>query len=272
MIKVQVIHASNLVTKSKLPDADYVCNPYTGCIHKCIYCYAEFMKRFTNHSEEWGDFLDIKDTKEMKIPKLKEGSTILISSVTDAYNPYEKKYELTRKILSNLVDTTANVEILTKSSLVTRDIDIIKKIKNTKVGLSINTLDDNFRRKTEPYASSIEKRIEALKILKKEKVHNYAFVAPIFPGITNVKELIDELKDHVDFFWFENLNLRAAYKKRVLDFIREYRNDLMPLYEEIYCHNNISYWENLRKEIEEYCEKKNLNYKIYFYHDKIKKR
>ena len=60
MIEKQ-IEAKEIIIKSKLPSADYVVNAYTGCTHKCIYCYAEFMKRFTNHNEEWGEFIDIKN-------------------------------------------------------------------------------------------------------------------------------------------------------------------------------------------------------------------
>ncbi|HOX60771.1 MAG TPA: hypothetical protein PLV72_02065 [Candidatus Magasanikbacteria bacterium] len=57
---VKEIQASSIITKSNLPDADFVVNPYVGCMHACIYCYARFMKRFTGHDEPWGDFVDVK--------------------------------------------------------------------------------------------------------------------------------------------------------------------------------------------------------------------
>lgn len=61
--------SKNIITKSKLPDTDYVINNYVGCNHGCIYCYAEFMKRFTNHNEKWGEFLDVKKFNEEKFVK-----------------------------------------------------------------------------------------------------------------------------------------------------------------------------------------------------------
>ena len=95
-IVVKEIEVKDYVTKSNLPSSDFVINPYIGCPHGCKYCYARFMKRFTGHQEEWGSFLDIKRcSKKININKIKEKS-IFLSSVTDCYNPYEEKYELTR--------------------------------------------------------------------------------------------------------------------------------------------------------------------------------
>lgn len=272
MIKINVTNAKQLITKSKLPDADYVCNPYTGCIHKCIYCYAGFMKRFTNHTEDWGNFLDIKYSPDMRLPKFKPDDTILISSVTDAYNPLERKYEATKKVLLQLMDVDVKVEILTKSSLVLRDIELLKKFKKIKIGISLNTLDEAMRKKTEPFASDINKRLEALQILHKENIQNYAFISPIFPGLSDVPTIIEKMKSYVDCFCFENLNLRAGYKKRVFDFIIYTRPDLLPLYEKIYNQKDMSYWENLKNTIIEICRSQNIEYKIYFYHEKIKKQ
>lgn len=118
-MKIQEVITNSYLSVSKLPDADYVINPYIGCPHKCIYCYAEFMKRFTNHSSEnWGDFVDIKRCKKkINLNRINNSATILIGSVTDAYNPLEKEYEITRKILEELISCQAHIEILTKSDL-----------------------------------------------------------------------------------------------------------------------------------------------------------
>jgi DNA repair photolyase len=114
------------------------------------------MKRFTNHDEKRGDFLDIKIyDKEIKLNKL-YGKKIVFGTVTDAYNQYERKYKVTRNILKQFINT--NINILTKSDLIVRDIDIFKQIPGITVGVSLNTLDDNIRKKLEPGASRIEKK------------------------------------------------------------------------------------------------------------------
>ena len=186
-----------MVVKSNLPASDYVVNPYVGCPHQCVYCYASFMKRFTQHKEPWGTFLDVKNFETMGKTDL-SGKIVLLSSVTDAYNPYEKKYQLMPDILRNLDSRNANIEILTKSSLILRDIDLLKNLKNIKVGISMNTLDDTFRRKIEPAASSVEKRVQVLKELKENSIPAYLFVAPIFPEITDIIQIVEETKEFVD--------------------------------------------------------------------------
>lgn len=271
MIKVNEIQTNNYLTKSKLPDADYVINPYIGCPHKCIYCYAEFMKRFTNHKEDWGDFIDIKYCKKPLNTKTLTGRTILFGSVTDAYNSFEKKYKITRNLLNQMMETTANIEILTKSDLVLRDIDILKQIKNIRVGISLNTLDDSFRKSIEPFAATIDRRLNTLKTLNESGISTYLFMSPIFPGITKFKEIILLTEKYCHYYCFENLNLRGAYLPRVLNFIQKTYPELVPLYDKIYKHKSIEYWEQLSHDINDFCKERSLDYKLYFYHDLIKK-
>lgn len=271
MIAISEVNSKSMLTKSKLPDADYVINPYVGCPHKCIYCYAEFMKRFTHHSEPWGDFVDVKHCDRAINIKTIQSKSVLIGSVTDAYNGFERKYEKTREILKTLEDTEAFVDILTKSSLVCRDIDILKNIKNVRVGISICTLDDELRKKLEPRAASISKRLEALKKLSEAGIEVYAFVGPIFPELTLIQDIVNEIGETVDFFCFENLNLRGAYKTRVFEFINKNYPEYKKLYEDIYINKKEDYWFNKIKEIEEIFADKQIPYKNYFFHDEIKK-
>jgi len=269
-MKLKEIQTANYITKSNLPDADYVINPYTGCAHKCNYCYAEFMKRFTGHTEEWGEFIDVKHS-DKPLKKLPANSTVLVGSVTDAYQPHEKKFQLMRPILEQLATTETNVEILTKSDLVLRDIDLLSKLKHARVGISLNTLDDEFRQKTEPRASSVQRRLGALKGLKEAGISTYLFMSPIFPEITKPESIIDEVKNDVDFIGFENLNLRGGYMPRVLDFIAREYPEQADLYNRIYKQKDMTYWEDMKSKIIEYCEKHGVDYRMYFYHDMIKK-
>jgi DNA repair photolyase len=272
MVTINEIEVKNILTKTGVPAGDYVINPYIGCPHKCIYCYADFMRRFTNHREKWGDFLDIKIyNKKMKLNML-NGKKIVFSTVTDAYNHYERKYQVTRKLLEQFINTNVKISILTKSDLILRDIDIFKQIPGITVGVSLNTLDDNIRKKLEPGASSIEKRLNAIKTLYTEGIYTYIFLSPMFPGITDFKEIINESKSYTKEFWFENLNLRGAFRSTVLKYILKNHKGLMPLYEEIYKWKNNEYWWILEKEIETYRSKNRINCVSYFYHEKTRKQ
>ena len=259
-----------MVVKSNLPASDYVVNPYVGCPHQCMYCYASFMKRFTQHKEPWGSFLDVKEFETMGKSDL-TGKVVLISSVTDAYNPYEKKYQLMPDILNNLDLRNANIEILTKSSLVLRDVNLLKKLKNIKVGISMNTLDDTFRKRVEPAASSVKERLRTLKELKENTIPTYLFVAPIFPEITNVAQIVKETEGFVDEYGFENLNLSGNEKRQVMNLIANYYPEKQYIYEKIYENGDEHYWDKVEKDIENLFLNKEKRVNLYFYHKRRRK-
>ena len=265
---VNEIIVNDYLTKSNLPDSDYVINPYVGCTHGCKYCYASFMKRFTGHKENWGDFIDIKRcNKPIDLKKI-SGKNVFLSSVTDCYNQYEKDFCITRNILEQLVDSDCNLSISTKSKLILRDIDLLKQMKNLIVCMSINTLNEKFRSDMDN-ASTIKERIDTLKELHNNGIYTVLFMSPIFPYITEWKEIIDQTKDYVDEYWFENLNLRGNYKKEILDYIRTNYSDLYSDYIDIYLKKNNKYWKDLAEEINNYCNLNNINYTNYFYHKEL---
>lgn len=268
--KVKTIKTKDYLTKSNLPSSDYVINPYVGCLHGCKYCYACFMKRFTGHTEEWGTFIDVKECdKPIDIKKL-SGKSVFISSVTDCYNPVEKEKGLTRKILEQLKDCDAEIDITTKSSLVLRDLDILKQMKKVRVAISINTTNEKFKDDMDN-ASSIKDRMETLKALHGNGIYTVVFMSPIFPGITEWQEIIDKTKEYVDEYWFENLNLRGSYRSTILRYIYKNYPKLYKLYYQIYVKGDKTYWQELALKLNKYCTQNKLNFKNYFHHEEIRK-
>lgn len=265
---IKELNIKDYLTKSNLPDSDYVINPYVGCTHGCKYCYASFMKRFTGHKENWGEFIDIKRCdKPIDLNKI-TGKNVFLSSVTDCYNQYEKEYCITRNILKQLVNSDCNLSISTKSKLILRDIDLLKQMKNLIVCMSINTLDETFRSDMDN-ASTIKERMDTLKELHNNGIYTILFMSPIFPYITEWKEIIDQTKDYIDEYWFENLNLRGSYKKDILDYIKINYSHLYPKYIDIYVNKNNKYWEELAKKINNYCNQNSIKYTNYFYHKEL---
>ena len=260
---IKEIKVKNYLTKSNLPGIDFVINPYIGCSHACRYCYASFMKKITNHSENWGDFIDIKLTEEEIDLKKIQNKTIFLSSVTDPYLSFEKEYLITRSILEEIKNSNCKLIITTKSSLILRDLDILKQIKNLTVCISINTIDEKFKNDMDK-ASSIKERIKTLKILHENNISTVAFISPIFPYITDIKDIIESVKDYVDFCWFENLKLRANYKKDILNYIKDNYKELYPKYLDIYFNENMSYFKNLSLVIKNICSKYNIKYEIFW--------
>ena len=266
-MKIKEIEAKSIITKSNLPDADFVINPYVGCSHACVYCYADFMKRFTGHSdEEWGEFVDVKVNADelIDVSKIKVGSKIVIGSVCDPYQACETKYEITRKCLEKLKDFGGRVDIITKSPLVLRDIELLKEFKDLRVCVSIGILDKNAASKLEPGAALPKERIETLRKLHEAGIYTILFVSPIFPKISDIEKLVDLTKDYVDEFWFENLNIRANNRKKIFEFLgKSYLK-----FVEFYSGLSKDYWEKVRDNIIKKCKWEGLKYHIYFFHGK----
>lgn len=284
---IKEINVKSIMTKTNLPVSDYAVNPYVGCSHACKYCYASFMKRFTNHSEPWGEFLDVKYWPEIKHAEKYAGKEAFFGSVTDCYQPCESKYRRTRALLEQLKGSGIKISIATKSDLVLRDIDLIKTFPGARVSFSINTLDEAFRQEMDK-GVSIERRLAAMKELYKNKIQTTCFISPIFPGITDVKAIIERAKEQCNLVWLENLNLRGDYRARILAWIHEYRPELDKLYHEIYDKKDRSYWNNLDKQIREYTAQEKMTYLRdtdqhrsefgqppvvvnYFYHEEVRK-
>ncbi len=192
-LRVGEISCKSALVKSNISGIDYALNPYLGCEHGCVYCYASFMQRYYHQSETWGEFVDVKVNFADRLRsqmKRKRSGLVYLSSVTDPYQPLEKKYKLTRDCLKILAECGSPVSIQTKSDLVLRDIDIIKGITDCEVGFTITTLDENIRKKFEPQASTISLRLKALSTLRKNKIPTFVFFGPVLPYFSDNKKAV----------------------------------------------------------------------------------
>ena len=201
---IKEIKSKTILSASRI--YDYVINPYVGCQHGCQYCYARFIKKFSGHKEPWGEFVDIRinaaDLLQVEIKKKKCGK-VWVSGLCDPYQPLEAKYELTRKCLEILADNNWPVVIQTRSSLVLRDLDILKRATNFVVGLSITTAADEVRKIFEPNAPAIKERLNTLDELHRSGIRTYAMIAPILPG---AETLVNALEGKVDYIILDRMN------------------------------------------------------------------
>lgn len=122
--------------------------------------------------------------------------------MTDGYNPYEEEFHRTRRLLEELRGSDAEIMICTKSDLVLRDLDLLKSFPKVTVSWSVNTLDGQFCADMDN-AVSIERRLKAMRQTYEAGIRTVCFVSPIFPRITDVKAIIEEVKDYADLIWLE---------------------------------------------------------------------
>jgi DNA repair photolyase len=197
--KTEVIEeaAKSIISHNDSPDVsfDSSINPYRGCEHGCIYCYARPSHCYLGHSAglDFETKLYAKPNaaalleREFKKPGYKP-ETIAIGGNTDPYQPIERERRITRSILEVMAETNHPVGIITKSALVARDIDILGPMaeKNlARVAVSITTLDRHVARAMEPRAATPSRRLEAVRRLSEAGIPVTVMVAPIIPGLTD---------------------------------------------------------------------------------------
>ena len=249
---VREVVCKSALTRTGIPGARYALNPYTGCAHACVYCYASFMTRFSGHTDRWGTWVDAKvniadvlekeirrkSTRNRRSEKLIQPSlaglgesaepdsldpagrpTVLLSSVTDPYQPVEASLCLTQACLEALANTanplTPEVSILTKSALAARDIPILRDLPGSEVGMTITTLDDALARQIEPGASAPSARLRTLEQLAGQSIKTWVFISPVLPYYGDSPAALAALMKHaaeagVSRIGVDRLNLYPA--------------------------------------------------------------
>jgi DNA repair photolyase len=264
-LKVREIQCKSILSPCGLPEFAYSINPYTGCAHGCRYCYARFMGKYSHQGEPWGSFVDVKtnspEIARKDLGKNKPGR-IFLSSVTDCYQPLESNYLLTQKILGAIKDYSYPVSILTKSSLVQRDLKIISSLGKCDLGMTICFVDDRDRRAFEPNASPIQERLDTLKKFSEAGVKTYAFFGPILPGISdrNIPELFRKFSEAgVPEIIVDRMNIKCGNLEPILKAIKEHYPELAQKYQELFMNGgDKGYYQKLKPEVERVAKENGL--------------
>ncbi|MCW4050657.1 MAG: radical SAM protein [Candidatus Bathyarchaeota archaeon] len=252
-MKIGETTCKSILNKSGISGVEYAINPYVGCGHACVYCYAKFMTRWYHKGEKWGSFVDVKknavECLKKEVTKKRPG-IVLLSSVTDPYQPAEKKYGVTRKILECLMNTGFPVEILTKSSLILRDMDIIDELPEVEVGLTITCMEDKIRRVFEPGASTVQDRLDALKTFNDAGIQTYAFLGPLLPYVSEdgLEELMNTLADRVNRVIVDRLNIKAGNWKPIQIALEKNFPELIPEFKEA-SRDDSEYYDEVRRKM-----------------------
>jgi len=262
------VECKSVLNKSAL--ADYCINPYIGCQHVCKYCYAEsYTRRFSKHPEAWGDFVDVKINAPSVLArevKRKPKGTVYISSLTDAYQPLERKYELTRRLLEILLQHQFPVSIQTKSVLVLRDLDLIKKFREREVGFTMTTLNDDIRKSFEPASSSVEEKLRAVKELKETGVKTYVFFGPILPYLSdqNIEQYFHQIASvGTDYIYVDKLNLKPGLWVNLERFLQKDFPQLHEKWKDILLGKN-DYYKKMKVRIGGLCKELAIECKFCF--------
>ena len=233
------------------------------------------MKKFKDRPEDWGYFVDVKinapEILTKQIKKIKPPKEVFISSICDGWQPLEAKYKLSRACLAILLEAGHEVSILTKSSLILRDFDLLGAYKTPSLGMTITTLNQRLQKTLEPYASESSERLNTLKIAQERGIKTWAFLGPLIPEFTDTRANLEAI-----FRALEGLNLERIYVDRlnprwgVLDSLQkglsrgEYANFRLLLYKATNPIKYSDYSRQLKEKTLDYAHQFNLSDKLTF--------
>jgi DNA repair photolyase len=224
-------------------------NPYTACSHRCAFCYARaYAQRADRPSDErYGQVIRVKLNiaavldNELARPSW-NGEAVTIGTATDAYQPAEGHYRLTRACLERLVARSNPFSITTRGPLIVRDIDLLVEASRraaVSVAFSVPTLDERIWRATEPGTAPPQQRLRALGMLIEAGVHCGVFVAPVLPGLSDRPEMLEQVviaarQAGATFVWMEMLHLKPGSREHFLAMLAEHFPEQLPLYQRLY--------------------------------------
>lgn len=178
---------------SRLPGLDYALNPYMGCQHDCLYCYAPYVTK--RPRAEWTTVLARTDLPQALAKEIKgKKGMIGLGTVTDPYQEAERHLLITRRCLMEIIPHGLSVSVLTKSDLILRDLDLYKELKG-EVGITVTSVNDELSRMMEPGAPLPRRRVQALRRFADQGLNAYALIGPLLPLLTekDLDEMVDEL-------------------------------------------------------------------------------
>ncbi|MFX1319563.1 MAG: radical SAM protein [Promethearchaeota archaeon] len=261
-LRINEVAAKSILNPSRISGVTYAINPYIGCQHACAYCYARFMSRYSGHlGEEWGSFVDIKINaprvlqQQLRRRRKTTKEPVLFSSVTDSYQPLERRYEITRACIELLLRNEFPITILTKSDLVLRDADLLGQSVKNEVGMTIITLDNKVRQVFESGAVASHRRLIALKELSERGIRTYGFVGPIIPELSTIylEELIRNLADcGVAYALFDRLNVKYGNRPVIEQALHtHFGNNAKSILDAL--RPGSKYYDQVRTQIMEFC-------------------
>lgn len=199
MTRVRVLETTvyRALSRSGLSDVDYALNPYIGCWHSCTYCYARLYVRNSAISKNWGSVILVKknivETLSREVKHLRPG-VVGVGTITDAYQPLEAIYSLTRGSIDVLLKEGFRVSIQTKNPLILRDLDLLEEYRDkVDVGLTITTFNSRIAEFIEPRAPPPKARASALYKVSERGIKTWIFYGPIIPSLNDNDSTIDEI-------------------------------------------------------------------------------
>lgn len=269
MIEYREVKISRILNPTSIDLGEYVINPFMGCEYSCLYCYVRSNRVISRRPGEWGTYVDIRINAPELLEKesaLKKPKCVLLGSTTDCFQPAEKKYNITKKMLEILNRHGVYYNILTRSPGAAEYIDLLKQGFCKKIYFTINNINPELKNKLEPKSPGGEFRLKAINKMLDEGIAVVPYFSPILPWLSDFKGIFG-LFQKSDSVEFECLNMNLVNINDIISGIASLYPDLENKYDRLLKDKAFydSFWGGVKKDIIREAIKAKKNYNIHIH-------
>jgi DNA repair photolyase len=270
------INTERALSPTNIELADFVINPYKGCSIGCTYCYSRSNKGIRKINKEWGRFVYVKQNlpglleKELYQFKKREIRQILIGSTTEAFQPVEEKYKITCRVMEILKKYDIPVTVLTKMNLISRHLHLFDYSDKNTIYFTFNSeivmryFENHGYNLGCDHGSSRKEKLDTIESISKSRINLIVYISPVFPHLTDAKEIFESLDGKAGKIFFEGYNTRLG---NWYDVRKKLDESLLSKYERIFFNKDEyeNYWKNFITETEALNEKFGFKLKFFIY-------
>ncbi|MDD5668702.1 MAG: radical SAM protein [Candidatus Omnitrophica bacterium] len=252
---ISEITAQRVLNPTSIDLGEFVINPYKGCEFNCVYCYARFTKSVINDPRRWGEYVDARiNSPELLEKELlkKKPVRVLLGSTTECFQPAERQYRLTGRILDMLNRNGIYYSILTRSPLIQEYTSVLAQGLCERIYFTVNNYGNDVKRLLEPASPAVYRRLEVILHLQDNGIPVTGYYSPVLPYIFNAREALSELKD-IKNIEFEGLNFNLGNIQEVIKSVGSFFPGLCDTYalmrKDLRVYNQV--WEEIKSSITE---------------------
>lgn len=266
-MEIREVEVSRILNPTSIDLGEYVINPYRGCAVGCLYCYARFIKTAQRDSRKWGEYVDVRGNAPKLLEKelaKKKPKRVLLGSTTECFQPVERVYRLSRRILEILNENRVYYSILTRSPFILDCLALLKEKYCESVYFTVSDYPQDLKSLLEPNSASFDVRRQAIERLLEEKVPVVPYVSPVLPFIFDARHFCESFYN-AGRIEFEGLNFNLGNIEKVIMSVISVYPELKEHYLNMKSDGKIydTVWETVERTIAGEAEKAGKKYHIY---------
>lgn len=267
MMELNEVKISRILNPTSIDLGEYVINPFMGCEFSCLYCYVRSNSVISKRNQTWGEFLDARVNAPELLEKeilIKKPKVVLLGSTTECFQPAEKKYGVTKRILEILNQHKVYYVILSRSPLILDYLDLLKQGFCRQIYFTVNSFEDELKQQLEPKSPGFCLRDEAVNKLLENNLPVIPYFSPVLPWVSDIRGIFLKF-ERAEAVEFECLNFRLGNIKDIIQEIvkvspaLEINYDKMLSDEKFY----LEVWEDIKKDIEIQAKSAKKRYNVY---------